>query len=429
MKKLCIFVLNDVINDPRVQKEAETAADAGFEVSVVGTRSARSKSYEETGKYRIIRLNEGGFCKIIEDTYDKFLALLSNAYHFWKVKKSRSSEETSPLVKVKQSVLRLATEIKFYLYLLGISFNMNKEAKKIKADLYHATDLPMLIPAFLASRKIGTKYLYDSHELYVGMNPERTKTYDFICGLIERLLIKRAGKVVTVNSMYAKELSRRYRIKKPEVVMNCPKYQRSPSLSKLDKERFKKSLNIPENSRIILYQGRYELGRGLEELIESAQYLIDATILLRGYGINETHLRLQVERSGFTDKVKFLRPVSMRELVASAAIADIGVIPYRNYSLGYYYASPNKLFEYMMAGLSLAVSNLPVMEKIVKETETGVCFNPDDPEDIARKLNRLIRDRTFLQKCRNNALFYAQKVYNWENEGKKLINLYHKILS
>ena len=422
MKKLCIFVLNDVINDPRVQKEAETAADAGFEVSVVGTRSARSKPYEETGKYRITRLDKGGFCK--------FLGLLSRTCHFWKSKRSYSSEQALPSMKVKHLLLyRLASEIRSYLYLLDISFNMNKEAKKIKADLYHATDLPMLIPAFLASRKTGAKYLYDSHELYVGMNPERTKTYDFICGLIERLLIKRAGKVVTVNSMYAKELSRRYRIKKPEVVMNCPKYQRSPSLSKLDKERFKKSLNIPENSRIILYQGRYELGRGLEELIESAQYLIDATILLRGYGINETHLRLQVERSGFTDKVKFLRPVSMRELVASAAIADIGVIPYRNYSLGYYYASPNKLFEYMMAGLSLAVSNLPVMEKIVKETETGVCFNPDDPEDIARKLNRLIRDRTFLQKCRNNALFYAQKVYNWENEGKKLINLYHKILS
>jgi glycosyltransferase involved in cell wall biosynthesis len=117
-------------------------------------------------------------------------------------------------------------------------------------------------------------------------------------------------------------------------------------------------------------------------------------------------------------------PVPMADLVATASEADVGVVPYTAYSPGYYYASPNKLFEYMFAGLAIAVSNLPVLEKIVRDHDLGVVFDPSDPKHIAEQLNALMGNPARLRACRENATRVARNRYNWDHEGGKLVDLY-----
>jgi glycosyltransferase involved in cell wall biosynthesis len=117
-------------------------------------------------------------------------------------------------------------------------------------------------------------------------------------------------------------------------------------------------------------------------------------------------------------------PVPMADLVSAASEADVGVVPYTAYSPGYYYASPNKLFEYMFAGLAIAVSNLPVLEKIVRDHDLGVVFDPADPKHIAEQLNALVGNPARLRACRENATCVARNRYNWDHEGGKLVELY-----
>jgi glycosyltransferase involved in cell wall biosynthesis len=115
----------------------------------------------------------------------------------------------------------------------------------------------------------------------------------------------------------------------------------------------------------------------------------------------------------------------MEDLVAKASEADVGVVPYLPTNLGNYYASPNKLFEYIQAGLVIAASNLPFLRKVLLEEEIGLTFDPEDPRDIAHVVNTLTREDN-LMRLRGNVERAASK-YNWEKEGSKLLYLYESV--
>jgi glycosyltransferase involved in cell wall biosynthesis len=295
-------------------------------------------------------------------------------------------------------------------------------ARSARARVFHGNDLPTLPLTTWAARLYGGEALYDSHELWVGMNPENTPFFDRISRWVETRYIRRMDAVVTVNDLIADELRRRYRIPQPTVVMNCPEPESPRSLDQ--RHSIRAQLGLTPETPIILYQGRYELGRGLEALIESGRYLSKGVIVLRGYGSNEDDLRRRAAGLGVPGRVFLVEPVPMADLVPAAAEADVGVVPYTAYSPGYYYASPNKLFEYMFAGLAIAVSHLPVLEKIVRDHDLGVVFDPADPRHIAEQLNALVGNAARLRTCKENATRVARDRYNWNHEGGELIGLY-----
>jgi len=95
----------------------------------------------------------------------------------------------------------------------------------------------------------------------------------------------------------------------------------------------------------------------------------------------------------------------------------------RNTCLNHYTTESNKLFEYLMAGLPVVVSDFPEMRRIVEEYEVGIVVNPDDLADIAGAVKRLISDRTLYQRLRRNALDSA-KTLSWEGQEGRLLELY-----
>ncbi|OPX81453.1 MAG: putative glycosyl transferase [Pelotomaculum sp. PtaB.Bin013] len=180
----------------------------------------------------------------------------------------------------------------------------------------------------------------------------------------------------------------------------------------------------------VLYHGGYLKGRGLEELIKSVVYWDkNINLYFRGYGPIEEYLRRQVSSLSLENRVIFLEPVPMERLIADAAFADIGIIPYKPTCLNNYYSMPNKLFEYMMAGLAVAASDLPEIRRLNEEVGFGLLFNPDSPETIAGSINNLARDKDFLQACRGNARTWSGTAGNWETESGKLVDFYRDIFS
>jgi glycosyltransferase involved in cell wall biosynthesis len=117
----------------------------------------------------------------------------------------------------------------------------------------------------------------------------------------------------------------------------------------------------------------------------------------------------------------------MADLVKTASEADIGVIPYIPFCLNNRLCLPNKLFEYMMAGLAVVGSDLPELRHIIRGHQIGGVFSPEKPRDIARAINELLLDTPRLDAMKRNALRAAHELYNWEVEGKVLLMAYESV--
>jgi len=481
-----MFVMNDLLNDPRVQREARSAAKAGFRVRVVALQSDRCRGGRETvDGYEVLRVRVPRLR--ITDTVFKLVWWVFSLR--WVVSKlglvlnegvnlalalppgpeapGQASGPASRLRRFKWGLMlgigllllplrvvkpllswkgllpktgaqserpahgfaemlgRGVSEAGFIEETLWITRAMLKAVRSERADVYHGNDLPTLPLTVWAARRTGGKALYDSHEVWVGMDPQATPLFQAVSRWVEDRYIRRMHAVVTVNHLIAEDLRRRYTIPLPTVVMNCPE-PISARPNAWDRS-IRAKLGLSPETPLILYQGLYMPGRGLEALIESGRYLLQGAIVLRGYGTYEAALRQRVADLGSPGRVFLVDPVPMADLIHAAAEADVGVVPYAPCTPGNYYASPNKLFEYMMAGLAVAVSNLPFLEKIVRDHDLGVVFDPADPRHVAEQLNALVGNPARLRACRKNAARVARERYHWEHEGEKLIALYHTL--
>jgi glycosyltransferase involved in cell wall biosynthesis len=467
-----MFVMNDLLNDPRVQREARSAARAGFRVTVVGIQSDRCRvSREAVDGYEVVRVGVPQFKVLyaalrlgvvlveginlavglppgpeapgqdpsppscwrrIKWTLMRGIGVLLFPLRVFRCRLAwlesflqSGTTRGGPQAGLFLRILQRLHDLAFFEEMLWTTLAMLRVSRASGATVFHGNDLPTLPVTSWAAWLARGKAVYDSHELWVGMNPKWTAFFNAMARWVEGRYIRQMHAVLTVNDSIADELGRCYRIPQPSVVMNCPEPVTPRALDPLHSIRAK--LGLSPEEPVILYQGRYEPGRGLEELIESGRYLSSGVIVLRGYGSNEADLRQRVDGLGVPGRVFMVDPVPMADLVSAAAEADIGVVPYTPCTPCNYYASPNKLFEYMFAGLAIAVSNLPVLEKIVRDHDLGVVFNPADPKHIAGQLNALVGNPVRLRACRENAICAAQTRYNWDHEGGKLIGLYRAL--
>lgn len=124
--------------------------------------------------------------------------------------------------------------------------------------------------------------------------------------------------------------------------------------------------------------------------------------------------------------IRFAQPVAMRELIDAARTADVGIVSYIPSNLNNYLASPNKLFEYINAGLPVAASDIPFLRRTICDNDIGVVFDPKDPHSIARSLNQITRTKE-LRRHRKMIVTAALK-YNWQTEEKKLLHAYARLL-
>lgn len=309
------------------------------------------------------------------------------------------------------------SEIRLIFIILGVNLLLLLNALKSKADIYYANDLDTLPASFLLSRIYKAKLIYDVHELYAEQFGNYSIQYTKFLIWLESIFINKADKVITVNDSISDILSQRHQIERPTVILNCPMY--------IDIQKYRR--NARNHKVKIIYQGIYNPERGLEELILSAKHIENGLLFFRGYGTLDARLRRLVTKNGLEEKVFFLEPVRMQDLVISLQDMDVGVGAFKNLALNSYYCLPNKIFEYMMAGLTLAVSDLPELRKITEQCGNGVLFDPNNPVDIAEKINSLTNHPEELERMKANSLKWA-KVYNWEGQSQKLQNICNDLL-
>jgi glycosyltransferase involved in cell wall biosynthesis len=375
--KITLLVLNNFTNDARVHKEATTLASAGHQVSVIALWQSGLQEWEEQAGYRVIRMR-----------------LRSRPWR---------GKIIAPLVKY-----------------LEFAWRVLRYARREPAQVYHANDANTLPAAWLAARSAKAAMLYDSHELETGRNfgsSQLAGLYRIMWAWPERLFIHKASAVMSASPSYAEEIARLYHITKPRVILNCPVWKPSPSSDRLHSE-----LGIPASQKVILYQGRVAAGRGIENFLTAVQQVQGTAGVVLGDGPSLEALRQRVQL-GKWQRVYLPGKVSLSDLPDYTASADIGMVLIQPTCQSYRLSLPNKLFEYLHAGLAVVGSDLPEIGRVIREHQVGEVTDPDDIEAIAASLHRLLDDPDRLERAKANAL-QAATHFTWQQESQRLLEIY-----
>ncbi|UCE66077.1 MAG: glycosyltransferase [Candidatus Zixiibacteriota bacterium] len=293
---------------------------------------------------------------------------------------------------------------------------------RIKADIYHAVDLDVLSGAYRAARKAGGKLIYEARELYTELEPlQGRNTLKAIWRGLEKQLIGKANKVITINESIAEELCKRYGIEKPAIIRNA-----AMLISNLKPVDLHRKFNIPENYKIILYQGVLRNGQGLLYQMEIMKYLNNTVMIFLGRGPIEDEIGKRSAEYGIKDKVILAGRVSPDELLNYTVSADAGLLLMEDAALNNRLALPQKLFQYLVAGIPQIVSPMPEISRFAKNEDTGIVIPLGRPREAAEEISRFLNDKRRYDEVKENCRISARK-NNWENESEKLIQIYREL--
>jgi len=300
-------------------------------------------------------------------------------------------------------------------------------ATKLNPVVVHCHDIQAL-PVGVAMKvlKPSIKLVYDTHELWVGKVQDKGFILRRAVQLIEWLGVRQSEKVITVSEGIAQFLADKNGCNKPLVLRNIFEIS-SVESSIQDYPSIRQRLGLDPDLPIILYQGGIKTGRGLTCLVKSMKYLRSTAILvLLGQGPQRLELNKVVHSVELDEKVIFLDPIPSEQLASFSASATLGVIPTRSVHLSYYYSLPNKLFEYIHAGLPIIASDLPEVRHIVDQYKIGELFNQDDPHDLARAIDSVLFNPSYYDELKRNVAKACMELC-WQIESNKLLDLYGEL--
>ncbi len=312
----------------------------------------------------------------------------------------------------------LRRRLPFNLYRAAFLWSFVAHVRRVRPDIVHAHDAAMLLPGILGARLTRARLVYDSHELATSV-PYRERPWAVFVGAIERLVVPRCAAVITVSEGIARRLRQRYRLPRtPCVVRNVS------ALAPDGRAGLRASLGIAAATPLVLHQGAPAPARGCEVLIEAVAGLPDVRLAFLGdpepgYG---AELRALIAARGMSEQVRMLPSVALQDLLAHTAEADVGVTLLQDTCLNHRLALPNKLFEYIAAGVPVVAAALPETQRLVEAYRVGWCAAPEDPAAVAEALRAALRDPP--DPGLRERLTRAGEELCWEREQLRLLDLY-----
>lgn len=292
---------------------------------------------------------------------------------------------------------------------------------RLRPDVVHAHDAAMLLPGWLGSRLTGALLLYDSHEL-AGSVPYRERAWAFFVSAVERLVVPRCDAVVTVSEGIAFRLRERYRLEvAPTVLRNVT------ALQPTGPGGLRERLGIGPDTPLVLHQGAPAEARGCEVLVAAVARLSHAHLVFLGDAEPSyaASLGATIDRHGAADRVTLLASVALDDLLAHTAEADVGVTLLQDTCENHRLALPNKLFEYIAAGVPVVASALPETQRLVEGYGVGWCVPPADPLRLAEVLDQALSQAQ--DPALRGRLAVARVQLSWPREQLRLLELYARL--
>jgi glycosyltransferase involved in cell wall biosynthesis len=380
-----MLVRNQFTHDSRVEKEARTLAGAGYAVTVVAEQDGALPASETRDTYDVVRVRRGA--------------------------------ARAPILRFLQYRSRLIEAL-----------------IATQPQILHAHDSDALGPVAAVAGRLRIPFVYDAHDLWLGRPRRgRTRTYFALAqafyALLEWRLVPLAAAWLTVTIPIARHLERRYRIGPVQVVANYPELSGLEDAAErpLDLRALPGGSRIPPGP-IVLYLGGLMAGRGLESLVTAVSTMpANAQLVLLGQGALGPALRELAEAGGLGSRVHILPPVAPDQVVSAAAGASIGVSPYVASSLNNRYSLPNKLFQYMAAGIPVVASDFPQVREVIERSGAGRCVDTSDPAAIGAAVSAILNDPAVAATMGAAGRRAIESRFNWEVAAESLLAIYRGV--
>ncbi len=318
-------------------------------------------------------------------------------------------------------------------HILSEWIRLGRLLRGYRPHVISAHNLPNMEMAFFISRFLfpRPKLIYDSHEFDLYARGVRTEKAREKHRRIERFLMRRCAFSIMVNDSIADEVQKIHGLKeRPVVIRSTPyRWELDEGIITERRQELLREFAPLGVSFLAMFHGGLSSGNGIEAGIRAVAKIPSAALVLMGRSdpeYRESLVRI-AEECGAADRLRFLPPVPVNEIWQYAGAADVGIMPIENLCLSYYYTLPNKLFENIQSLTPVICSDLPEMSRIVNRYGIGLLCRPDDPDDLARCLEKMRTDRAFYDSCKKN-LRSAREELCWEREKTVLLDAYRKYL-
>ena len=361
-QKIIVSVTNDLSTDQRVDKICNTLLELNFEVLLVGRHLPESKNIDRLYSTKRFKLwfNKG--------------ALFYASYN-----------------------------TRLFIFLLFSKF-----------DVLWSNDLDTLLANYRASKWKNKKLIFDSHEYFTEV-PElidRPKVQRF-WKRIEQKIVPNLTNILTVSQSIVNLYQKEYNIE-VKLLRNVPLLKKH----KIDVENIK-----IEGKRTLIYQGAINVNRGIEHMIEAMHYIDNSILYILGKGDISTKIADLISELKLEEKVKMLGEIPLEKLHGYTKQADLGLSLEEDKGLNYRFALPNKLFDYIHAGLPVLVADLPEMKNLVVNYQLGEVLEKNEPKQIAEKIKAMLNNDVQMKFWSENAKNTALKL-NWEKEKHVIADLF-----
>jgi glycosyltransferase involved in cell wall biosynthesis len=291
-----------------------------------------------------------------------------------------------------------------------------QRARELAADIYHLHD-PELLPIARGLRRGGARVVFDSHEDYPAAMfskpyipaPARPLAAA-VFGLYERLVCRRLDGVIAATPFIRDKFLRQG--------VRCLDVNNYPMTDELASE-------VADGARNneVCYIGGIGAIRGIREVVDAMGRTRKGTRLSLGGPFESETTKAEVAALPGWAKVDHLGNLSrpqVRDVMGRSLAGIVTFLPLPNHVA----AQPNKMFEYMSAGLPVIASNFPLWREIIEGNDCGLCVDPEDPADIAAAIDHLAGHPEDVLRMGANGRKAVLERYNWAVEEGKLLEFY-----
>jgi glycosyltransferase involved in cell wall biosynthesis len=401
--RICSITPHQLLNNPRLVREADALADAGHDVRVVAVKMLQAQSAKDDDLVRGKR---------------------------WRAQFVNIERESAPaawfLTGARQKIAtKIWRRVRRGDYLASLAYSRTcaetiRLATAEPADLIIGHTHPMLGPAFFAARELGCPWGFDCEDILSEEYGEGidNPAHQALVRSIEATFIRRADYVTVASAEFSRWLSEHYRVDST-LVSNVPSLADAP-------EQIRPG--YPDaRDHLSLYWFSISVGplRGIEDAIRALPLLtVPARLHIRGRMLPafEPELRALIQSLNLTDRVVIHDLVGPREVVRAASEHDIGLVLTQPCCENHELAVPNKIYTYMMAGTAVGATATRGHRSAVPAIgDIGFEYRPGDHVEFAAKVNALVATPGALAAARTEALRLARTRFNWEHEQRRLV--------
>lgn len=294
-----------------------------------------------------------------------------------------------------------------------------EKAMEIDGDVYHLHDAELLTIA-LKLKKLKKKVIFDSHEdlpKQLLSKPYIGKIFRIVLSVIidlyQRFVIKRIDGAIAAPPLVEKRFLK--------INPNSKQINNFPITNELSN-----STNWNTKKNEIAYVGNISEIRGIIKIFSALSFTSNVRFNLVG-NFNNKILEKNIKNHKNWSKTNyfgFLNREKVREILSRSKVGIVTFLPEPDHIN----SQPNKLFEYMSAGIPVVASKFTLWQEIVENNSCGICVNPLDSKEIGDAIQYLLDNPIESEKMGKNGLNSIKKKYNWESEFGNLLSFYHNII-